>query len=210
MKLRKNSTLKLVGLSALIFTATSVAAQEAPKPSKTVESIQTWTVECNSIVVRARKSSKKEDSKKVAAGKKKTTADKQSSDKKKFRQISEAIQTYTNRKTGNEIARLAFAVNKKKKSTFVAGLRTIVDVSFSRKPSIVVDGKELLSGRFSRCAARHCYVLFSDVTERKLAKLASSKAVALQYPISRGQMLRIKISTKGLSDSLKALKAKQK
>jgi len=189
--------MSVIALAVSVFLANIALAQENPTPSKSIESFQAWTVECNNIQVQAK-----------APGADAATSGETGSDEKKFRRICEAIQTYTNQKTGNEVARLAFAVDDKDKGNLVGGLRTLVDVSFDSSPAVMVGEEELFKGKFSRCAGIYCFVLFEKVTDKNIAVLEKAEKAVVQYPIARGRMLRINISTKGLSDSLKALKAK--
>jgi len=183
-----------VALAASVFLANMALAQENPTPSKSIESFEAWTVECNNIQVQAAADA--------------STSGETASDGKNYRRICEAIQTYTNQKTGNEVARLAFAVDDKEKDNLVGGLRTLVDVSFDSSPAVMVGEDELFKGKFSRCAGIYCFVLFEKVTAKNIALLEKAEKAVVQYPIARGRILRINISTKGLSDSLKALKAK--
>ncbi len=190
-------------LSAGILLSGFAAAQDvSPRPSRSTESFGTWNVECTRIEV----PKKDADAKKAAD--KNNDKDAKSEDKKaEFRNICEAVQTYTNKKTGNEVARLAFAINKDKGNKLIGGLRTLVDASFAKKPAVLDDNNEIFTGAFSRCSGTYCYVSF-EVSRPQLKKLTDAKKPMLQYPIANGRMIRIGISNTGLSDAIAALGSK--
>lgn len=174
---------------ALGLGFTPAFAQENPTPSRSIESYQAWTVECSNIAIPPKADAKEDDP--------------------KFRKVCEVIQTYTNQKTGNEVARMAFAYTgeDKKKRKLVGGLRTLVDVSFEKKPEITIDGKVVFEGKLTRCQGIYCFGQF-DLDKKKLEDFKKAEKAAVQYPVSNGRVIRINISTNGLADALTALEAK--
>lgn len=181
--------------------ASSAFAQEGPTPNRSVESFKAWTVECTRIAKPSKeaKSAKKTDAKKPEILK---------PTKEEFTQVCEAVQTYTNKKTGNEVARLAFGYDGDKKTgKLVAGIRTLVDVSFEKAPSILVEKDVLFAGKFTRCARIYCFGRF-EIDSKKLVKLQDSKKAAFQYSVSNGRTIQINISSSGLKDALASLKTK--
>lgn len=184
------------------MTATPALAQdtEAPTPSRSTESYESWTLECTSVAVAPpapeakAADAKKVEEQPVAAG--------------EVKRVCEAAQVFTNRKTGNEIARMVFALDPKGSGSLVAGMRTVVDVSFEKKPALVDGETELAGGSFTRCSNGFCYALFV-VDEKQVEQFAQTKAPAVQFPIASGQLLRMNMSTAGLKNALAALKAKK-
>ena len=83
-----------VSIAMTCMVASSAYGQEVPTPSRSVESFNTWTVECTRIAAPASKVSVK-DAKKAAKKDVKPAKD-------EFIKICEAVQTYTNKKTGNK------------------------------------------------------------------------------------------------------------
>lgn len=161
-------------------------AEDAPQPTSSTESYETWTMECSNIVM-------PDPAAKPGAA-------------PAAKRVCEVAQVYRNQKTGNEVARIAFGLDDKDKTKIVGGLRTLVDVSFD-KPIQVLDGdKEISKSAFKRCVGPFCYGFF-DTSEANLTALGKAAAPVLQFPISNGQLLRIRISPKGLDSALKALKS---
>jgi len=101
----------------------------------------------------------------------------------------------------------AYTGEDKKSRKLVGGLRTLVDVSFEKKPSITINDKVAFEGKLTRCAGIYCFGQF-DLEKKKLESLKKAEKAAVQYPVSNGRVIRINISTKGLSDALTALEAK--
>lgn len=169
--------------SLFLFSAVSLA-QENPTPSRSVESFQSWTVECNNIEVAVSDSAETQ-----------------------FNRICEVIQTYYNSKTRTEVARLVFGIDEKNPDTLVGAIRTVVNVSFQNNASIVSEEKEIFSGSFSRCIGTYCYAQL-PVTDESFSALEGAENAQLQYALGNGALLSIPISNNGLSDAMKALKAR--
>lgn len=185
MSIRLRGIIATLTLGAFI---SPVIAQENPTPSRSIESYQAWTVECSNIAI-----PQKEDAEEDAP---------------KFRKLCEVIQTYTNQKTGNEVARMAFAfTGEGDEKKLIGGLRTLVDVSFEKQPEITVGGEVVFEGKLTRCAGIYCFGQFELETE-KLDNFKTASDAAVQYPVSNGRVIRINISTNGLSDALTALESK--
>jgi len=186
MSIKIRGVVSALALGAFIAP---VLAQENPTPSRSIESYQSWTVECSNIAIPPKEDAKEDDP--------------------KFRKLCEVIQTYTNQKTGNEVARMAFAYTgeDKKKRKLVGGLRTLVDVSFEKRPEITVDGKVVFEGKLSRCAGIYCFGQF-ELDKKKMDSFKTAEKAAVQYPVSNGRVIRINISTNGLADALTALETK--
>lgn len=198
-----NWIIKSTASMALLCVVSSAAmAEEGPTPNRSVESFGAWTVECTRVakpVASKAKVTTKKDAKKTDILK---------PVKEEFTKICEAVQTYTNKKTGNEVARLAFGYDGgKTKGKLVAGIRSLVDVSFEKKPAIVVEKDVLFEGMFTRCARIYCYGRF-DLDAKKLQKLQDAKKAAFRYPVSNGREIQINISSAGLKDALASLKTK--
>ncbi len=192
------NNMRVLGASvAAFFIGSAMAmAQEAtaPQPTTSTESYDAWSIECTAVRVPAVAA---DAAKKIVAVPESTA------------RICEVAQVYKNQKTGNEVARVAFAYDPKNKGKLVGGLRTLVDVSFD-KPAQLLDGsKELTKGNFRRCISTNCFAIL-DITPEKLAVIGKSSALALQFPISDGKLLRIKMSSKGLNNAMSALKARTK
>jgi invasion protein IalB len=194
---RHFNSLRLAFMAATFVAGFSAAwAQDAatPQPTTSTESYDAWSIECTAVRVPAVAA---DAAKKVAAAPE-TTA-----------RICEVAQVYKNQKTGNEVARVAFAYDPKNKGKLVGGIRTLVDVSFD-KPTQLLDGnKELAKGNFRRCVGTNCFAIL-DVADDKLALIAKASALSLQFPISDGKLLRIKMSPVGLNNAMRALKARTK
>lgn len=214
MKNRSTKTMILGAAFGVLIGTIGAQGQTAGKPSRSVETFGSWDVECTVVKVRkaAEKTAKKADTKKKDAKKKiakKDDAKKSESAKMVVttRTICEAVQPYRNRKTNNEVARLAVAIDPKDKSKFVAVLRTITDVSFKATPEIVNDGKTLIKGAFRSCFRKYCYIRF-PLDKKIEAVLVKSKKLAVQYPVSSGEIIRINMSSNGLKDAFASLKNK--
>ena len=174
------------------FLVAPVVAQETPTPSNLVESYESWRMECNNIAVPA---------KKAAEGEAKAE------DAPKFRRLCTAYQTYNNRKTGNEIVRFIFTYEGEDKPKLIAGLRTLVDVSFAGAPVISADEKELVKGKFNRCAGNFCFLQY-DITDKTVDAMKKAKALTFQYPLSNGRIMRLNMAKNGMADALAALSSK--
>lgn len=210
MKNNPSKTLLLGTALSILMGSASAFGEEAAKPSRSVETFASWDVECTSVKVRQAaakpaKDAKKKDAKKKDA--KKKDAKKAAKTVIKTRVICEAVQPYRNRKTNNEVARLAVAVDPKDKGQFVAVLRTITDVSFKAEPAIVNDGKTLIKGAFRSCYKKYCYIRF-PLTKKNKDVMVKAKKLAVQYPVSGGEIIRINMSSNGLKDALASLKSK--
>lgn len=195
------SALQIALLAAVTASPAFAQETEAPAPSRSTESYESWTLECTSVSVAppAAADAKPADTKKD---------EEQPAVAGEVKRVCEAAQVFTNRKTGNEIARMVFALDPKGTGGLVAGMRTLVDVSFEKKPALVDGETELASGSITRCNNGFCYVLFS-IDDKKVEQFAQTKAPAVQFPIASGQMLRMNMSTAGLNNALTALKAKK-
>ena len=191
------NSLKRAAVACLMTSVISMPAfaQETPTPSNLVESYESWRMECNNIAVPAKK--------------KKEGEAKKEDDKPSIRRLCTAYQTYNNRKSGNEIVRFIFTYEGEEKPKLIAGLRTLVDVSFSGKPSISADEKELTKGKFNRCAGNYCFLQF-DITDKIVESMKKAKALTFQYPLSSGRVMRLKMAQTGMDDALASLKAKSK
>lgn len=192
---------KSVFAAAMLFgTSISAFAQDtAPLPGQSTESFQDWSVECTSV------------KKPVLAEGAAVKGDKPEQTAENSNRICEAVQVYRNNKTGNEIARLAFAYGIKgseKAGILLAGLRVIVDVSFKGKPSVTSGGTALFEGEFERCIGNYCYASLA-LPEQGAKPLEEATDPALQFPISNGRMISIKVSSKGLTDALKVIESRK-
>lgn len=190
----------------LMLLPTVSVAQElsAPTPGNLIESYQAWRVECNTIkvpVVVPKKAEREAETEQVVT---------EEVAQPETRQICNAYQNYTNNKTGNEIARFIFSytADKKGKKNLIAGIRTLVDISFETKPKVVVGEVDLVEGQFIRCSGNYCFTRF-DMKNEAVKKLQDAKAATFQYPLSSGRTIRVNMSTAGLSDALASLKSKQ-
>ena len=117
----------------------------------------------------------------------------------------QAVQTFKNKKTGNEFARIAVTPDPKKKNRTVIGLRTPVDVSFDVPIRINITKKRVLDGRFKRCIKTHCFA-FLRPTKNQLAALQKAEKPPLQFPISDGRSIHFPFSSEGLKSALYAVK----
>lgn len=121
----------------------------------------------------------------------------------------QVTQTFSNKNTGKEFARLALAPVSKTKGQMLIGLRTVVDVSFDVPVRISISDKNFIDGKFKRCVRDHCFA-FLTPKQSQLNALAKAKKVSLQFPISDGRSIRFPISTDGLVVALDALKKNTK
>ena len=185
----------------------AAVAQTAPQPSRSVETFATWDVECTAVKVRVNKEAgKKKDAKKKKDDKKKKDA-KAEEATVETRTICEAVQPYRNRKTNNEVARMAVGLNSKKKGEIVAVLRTLTNMSFSKTPAIVDADKELVKGEFRSCFNKYCYINFA-IGKKTFDAILKAKKLGVQYPVSSGEMIRMGMSANGLSDAVTSLRSK--
>lgn len=190
---------------SITLTSGAFAQEEAvPVPGNLVESYQSWRVECNNVSVpkpAARKEGEETKQEGDEAAKNPET---------EVRQLCDAFQVYNNNKSGNEIVRFIFSYTgeKGKDRKLIAGIRTLVDISFQSKPQVAVDGKELVSGEFVRCSGTYCYTRF-DISDKQVAQLQEARDATFQYPLASGRVIRIRMSSAGLSDALASLKAKE-
>ncbi len=211
MRSRKH-VLQLAAIAVLSASPALAQEAEAPTPSRSTESYQAWTVECTSV---AAAPEQKADA--AAAGEKPADAkpaDAKAADAKaadaaaETKRVCEAAQIFTNRNTGNEIARFVFALDAKDTAKFVAGMRTVVDVSTDKNAAIVDGETEIATGKVVRCSGNFCYTLF-EIDDAKVEQFLKTEKPGVQYPIASGQMLRIAMSTAGLADALASLKNKK-
>lgn len=191
---------KTVIASAMGLTMFSGAfAQDATvQPSSVVESYDNWTLACDNLEVPAKM---KDDAKKEEGADNKTET----------KTLCEVYQTYTNPKSKKEIARFFFAylAEEGKEAKLRSGIRTLVDVSFDKKP-IVSDGdKTLFEGKVARCAGNYCYLEF-DIDDAKMKLMKDAAKPQFAYPLSNERMIRIGMSAKGLDGAIKSLQEKQK
>lgn len=182
----------------LIFTATlsvsAFAASEiAPVPTSSVETYGDWRLQCSNIEVPSEKKDDRDAKKKA--------------DKPKIESMCEVVQPYMNRKSGNEVARLAFLKSKEDKKKIRGVLRTLVDVSFKTKPGIYDGDKQIVAGEFTSCVNNYCYIGF-DLDSAAVKKMMDAKKLAFRMPVARGANIRIAIVQKGLDSALKALDKK--
>lgn len=117
----------------------------------------------------------------------------------------QVTQTFSNKKTGKEFARLALAPVAKRKGQMLIGLRTVVDVSFDVPVRINITDKNFIDGKFKRCVRKHCFAFLTPKTSQ-LNALTKAEKVSLQFPISDGRSIRFPLSTDGLVVALDALK----
>lgn len=186
--------INLAAASVFALGASLAHAQsDAPKPSRSSESYKSWVVECTNAAPPAADAKDAKDAKKAEPPAK---------------SACEAAQIFRNRKTGNEIARVVFALDPKGSGEVVAGLRTVSDVSFERSPGLADGDVVIIGGKFTRCAGGACYGLL-EVDSKKLSRLISAAAPEFRFPIASGQLLRIKLEMAGLEDALAVLKARQ-
>ena len=186
--------------SALLGALSVVQAQESPTPGRSTEAFQDWSVECSKV----------QEAAKAEGGEQQT--DDAAAKKPEEKRICEAVQVYRNNKTGNEIARVAFAYAKgegDKEEALKAGLRVIVDVSFKNQPKLVDGETTLMEGAFTRCAATYCFAEFT-IGKDGTKPLEDAQKAALQFPISSGRVISIGVSPKGLADALKVLEGRNK
>lgn len=121
----------------------------------------------------------------------------------------QAVQTFKNKKSGNEFARIAVTPDTTRKNRTVIGLRTPVDVSFDVPIRINFTKKRFLDGRFKRCIKTHCFA-FLRPTKNQLTALLNAKKPSLQFPISDGRSIRFPFSSDGLKSALDAVKTSSK
>jgi invasion protein IalB len=205
----RSRKLALPFVSFLALAALPAHSQEAdaPTPSRSTEAYQSWTVESTNLAVAAEPAEKPAEAAEAKPADAKKPAD-AAADAGETKRICEAAQVFTNRKTGNEIARLVFALDPKGTGGLVAGMRTVVDVSFEKGPALVDGDAEISTGKVTRCNGTYCFALF-DIDDAKIEQFLKTSKPGVQYPIASGQMLRINMSTAGLSDALAALKTKK-
>ncbi len=204
----RNNVLQLAVIGALCACPALAQEAEAPTPSRSTESYQAWTVECTSVV-----SAPQQKAPEAAAGEKPADAKPKDTAKPaeaagETKRVCEAAQVFTNRNTGNEIARFVFALDPKGGEALVAGMRTVVDVSMEKTAAIVDGEAEIATGKVVRCNGNFCFTLF-EIDDAKVQQFLKTEKPGVQYPIASGQMLRIAMSTAGLSDALAALKNKK-
>jgi invasion protein IalB len=167
-------------MTAAILSHPGMAQDATPTPAQSVESFQSWTVECA------------------------TAADDAAT------RICEAAQTYKNQKTGNEVARVAFGLLADEaggKKTMRLGMRSLVDVSFATQPEIWSGDKSILTGQMQRCTGGFCYSSFV-VTDPDLETLQAASDLKLRFPIGNGSQLQIDMSANGLKDALVVLRSR--
>lgn len=173
----------IVGLAAVLALAAPLAAEEAaPVPAQSVESFDSWTVECATVTPEGGKSER----------------------------MCEAAQTYKNQQSGNEVARVVFALAADKEGeakTLRLALRNLVDVSFVSPPVILLDDADFLTGEMKRCLGNACYTVFA-VTEEQVGKMEAAENLKLRFPISNGSLFQIAMSSKGLKDALAVLQSR--
>jgi len=121
----------------------------------------------------------------------------------------QAVQTFKNKNSGNEFARIAMTPDPKRKNRTIIGIRTPVDVSFDVPLRINITKKRTLDGRFKRCVKLHCFA-FLNPTSKQLTALLKAKEPSLQFPISDGRSIRFPFSTDGLKSALDAVKTNSK
>jgi invasion protein IalB len=210
MRSRTNA-LQLATLAALAAMPAFAQEAEAPTPSRSTESYQAWTVECTSVaaapVEPAADAKAAEGAEGAAKAKPAEAAGEAKPAAGETKRICEAAQVFTNRKTGNEIARFVFALDPKGSGALVAGMRTIVDVSMEKSAAIVDGETEIATGKIVRCTGNYCFAMF-EIDDKKVEQFLKTAQPGVQYPIATGQMLRISMSTAGLADALAALKKK--
>ena len=202
--MKPSNLIAAVAIAAAGSVAAGAAMAEdiAPVPTSSVETYGAWKLQCSNVPQPAAKKDEKKDSKKKDEKKK-------AADKVEFKTFCEVVQPYMNRKSGNEIARLAFAVSgDEKKKGYRAVLRTLVDVSFEKMPGIFDGDQEIAAGKFLNCAGQFCYMTF-DISKDAQKKLMDAKKPAFQFPLARGNMIRISMANKGLGDALNALSGKK-
>jgi invasion protein IalB len=205
----RSRKLVLPFLGFVAFSAFPALAQEAdaPTPSRSTESYQSWTVECTNLAVSAEAVEKPAEAADAKPADAKKPADAPAA-VAETKRVCEAAQVFTNRKTGNEIARLVFALDPKGGGGLVAGMRSVVDVSFEKGPALVDGDTEIATGKLTRCNGSYCFAMF-EIDDAKIEQFLKTSKPGVQYPIATGQMLRINMSTAGLSDALAALKTKK-
>lgn len=186
------SILSLMFIATLLVPAFA-ASEIAPVPTSSVETYGDWRLQCSNLEVPSEKKDKKDAKKKA--------------DKPKIESICEVVQPYMNRKSGNEVARLAFLKSKDDKKKVRAVLRTLVDVSFKTKPGIYDGDKQIAAGEFTSCVNNHCYIGF-DLDSAMVKKMIEAEKLGFQMPVARGANIRISIGKKGMDSALKALDKK--
>lgn len=172
----------LAAMAAAIVTFPALAQDATPTPAQSVESFESWTVECATGTDAAATATR----------------------------ICEAAQTYKNQKTGNEVARVAFgllAAEAGAEKTMRLGMRTLVDVSFATQPDILSGDATILTGKMQRCTGGFCYSTF-DVTDADLETLQAATDLKLRFPIGNGSQLQIGMSANGLKDALEVLRSR--
>lgn len=121
----------------------------------------------------------------------------------------QAVQSFKNKKSGNEFARIAMTPDPIRKNITIIGLRTPVDVSFDVPIRVNITKKRFVEGRFKRCIKTHCFA-FLRPTKNQLAALLKAKNPSLQFPISDGRSIRFPFSSDGLKSALDAVKTSTK
>lgn len=171
--------------AAAVFISHPAVAQDAvaaPTPAQSVESFESWTVECQTVTDAAATATR----------------------------LCEAAQTYKNQKTGNEVARVAFGLladQEGGEKTMRLGMRTLVDVSFETQPDILSADSTILTGKMQRCTGGFCYTSF-EVTDADLETLQAATDLKLRFPIGNGSLLQINMSANGLKDALAVLRTR--
>jgi len=188
-----------LSLAAVLLAGPAFAQDATNMPSTTMETYNDWNLACAQVPTAPPPAAPADPAKKDA-----TPTPPPAS-----KTLCEVSQIYNNKNAGGgEVARMSFFMNPNNKGQVDAGLRVLVDVSFE-KPTRVLDAdKELLSGPFKRCAGKYCYAVFENVGD-KLQALQGAAAMAFEYPVSSGQVIKVPMSPRGLDKALDALKAKQ-
>ncbi|MCU0790413.1 MAG: invasion associated locus B family protein [Nitratireductor sp.] len=197
---------RITALHFLAFAAIASPAlaqeTEAPTPSRSTEAYEAWTVECTNVTqAPAAKPAE-------GAAKNKPAEGAATPEPAATKRICEAAQVFTNRKTGNEIARFVFALDPEGSGATLAGMRTMVDVSMDKAAAIVDGETEIAAGKIMRCSGNYCFVKF-EIDQKKIDQFLKAAKPGVQYPIASGQMLRIEMSAAGLANALAALKNKK-
>lgn len=172
--------LKSAALILALCAPLPALAEGAPQPDRSSETFEQWTVQCETAPA--------------------TTPE------AKAAKLCEMVQAYTNNRTGNEVARLAFAPDEKGALTLI--LRSVADLSFASPPQVTIGADQTVAGTWLRCRDQFCYARF-DITADQIAALGNASEASVQFALSNDQVLRIAVGTKGAKAALAALNTKK-
>lgn len=199
-------TNRIIATAFIGLAVTSNAFAQSGKPTVVTEQYGSWKLECRTAA-RPIPVPKPRPEEGLDVAPSKGSSDKSDNDEdKKFTPSCSIVQIFSNKRTNNEIARLAFAYGDKEKKQLFLDMRSFVYVSFDIKPAILFDKQEI-EGAFKRCLTNFCFASF-DLKKDSIEKFQNSKEALLRYPLGNGKAALIKVDPIGLVDALAALKAR--